>query len=225
MLLQHTDSVHQRELKRPVFHTNLAEQRGSASLTKVSATSMRTAEVTICIIPEGLLDRPRQLPHAWKPRWSKTTSTVSLPSVSNVLLMVVHHDIRTEPTHEINAISHHSSRAENFGQLDSNETRANLASRHDDRGFRGSGAPASCRHCKLVPPTTEIVPTFHNDNQEGLSVVRLQVLKAHWAYAPHPARCPTPQNHTSGRNFRPPRRRHPPCLCQRSPRNTRSQTL
>ena len=29
---------------------------------------MRTAEVTICIIPRGLLDRPRQLPHAWRPK-------------------------------------------------------------------------------------------------------------------------------------------------------------
>ena len=66
---------------------------------------MRTAEVTICIIPERLLDRPQQLPHDWRPRLTKTTSTGSLPRVSNVLLMVVYHDIRTEPIHEINAIS------------------------------------------------------------------------------------------------------------------------
>ena len=48
-------------------------------LDKVSATSMRTAEVTVCIIPERLLDRPRQLPHAWKPRLSKTKSTMLRP--------------------------------------------------------------------------------------------------------------------------------------------------
>ena len=64
--------------------------------------------------------------------------------VSNVLLTVVYHDIRTEPMHEINAIFPlprvNSSLVENFGQLDSNETRANLANRQD-RGFRGPGAP------------------------------------------------------------------------------------
>ena len=54
---------------------------------------------------------------------------------------MVYHDIRTEPIHEINAITRcrgfHSFRVENFGQLDFNETCANLANRHDDRGFRG----------------------------------------------------------------------------------------
>ena len=68
---------------------------------------MRTAEVTICIIPEGLLDRSQQLPHAWRLKSSKTTSTVSLPRISNVLLMVVYHNIRTEPNvlHKINILS------------------------------------------------------------------------------------------------------------------------
>ena len=64
------------------------------------------------------------------------------------------------------------------------KTRSNLASRHDDRGFRGPGAPASCRHCKLASPTMGIVPTFPNDTEKGLSVVRLQVAKTDWAYAP-----------------------------------------
>ena len=36
----------------------------------VSATTIRTVEVTICIISERLLDRPGQLPYAWKPRLS-----------------------------------------------------------------------------------------------------------------------------------------------------------
>ena len=53
------------ELKRPMFHinTNLAEAKRERHLDKVSATSMRTAEVTICITLERLLDRSRQLPH------------------------------------------------------------------------------------------------------------------------------------------------------------------
>ena len=49
-------------------------------LDKVSATSMRTVEVTIYI-----LDRPRQLPHVWKIKLSKTTITVSLFRATNVL--------------------------------------------------------------------------------------------------------------------------------------------
>ena len=62
MIPQHTDSVHQRGLKRPVFHANFGGAKKERLLDKVSATLMRTAEVTICIIPEGLLDRPRQSP-------------------------------------------------------------------------------------------------------------------------------------------------------------------
>ena len=56
---------------------------------------------------KGLLDRTRQLPYAWKPRLSKKTSTVSLPRVSNVLLLVDHCDNRTESIHEVSAISRH----------------------------------------------------------------------------------------------------------------------
>ena len=46
-------------------HTNknLAEAKRERLLDKDSVTSMRTAEVTICIILERLLDRPRQLSH------------------------------------------------------------------------------------------------------------------------------------------------------------------
>ena len=56
------------ELKQPVFHTNttLAEAKRERLLDKVSATSTRTAEVAICIIPERLPDRPQQLPDAWE---------------------------------------------------------------------------------------------------------------------------------------------------------------
>ena len=85
-------------------HSDSRSKEG-APLDKVSTTSMRTAEVTICIISERLLDRPQQSPHTWRPRLSKTTSTVSLPRVSNVLLMAVYHGICTEPTHHINTLS------------------------------------------------------------------------------------------------------------------------
>ena len=100
---------------------------------------MRTAEVTICIISERLLDRPQHLPHAWGPRLSETTTTVSLPKVSNVLLKAVYHDIRTEPIQKSMPCPvprYHNSRVENFGQLDTKKTRANLASRHNDLVLR-----------------------------------------------------------------------------------------
>ena len=138
--------------------------------------------------------------------------------------MVVHHDIRTEPLHEINPISRcaviTSSRAESFGQLDSNETRATLASRHDDRGFRGPRSACFLQTLQLVPPTMGIVPASPNDNEKGLSDCR----SPRHTGRTHPARCPTPQNrtYTSSRSLRPLRRRRPPCLCLRSPRNTRS---
>ena len=50
------------ELKQPVFHTNtnLTETKRERLFDKVSATSTRTAEVTVCITPERLPDRPRQ---------------------------------------------------------------------------------------------------------------------------------------------------------------------
>ena len=71
---------------------------------------------------KGLLDRPRQLPCAWKPRLSKKTSTVSLPRVSKVLLIVDHYDNRTESFHEVSAISRHAAITflrRDFSQLDS----------------------------------------------------------------------------------------------------------
>ena len=55
---QHTSFVQQRERKRPVFHIILANQRVSRLLDNVSATLLQTVEVTICIIPKGLLNRP-----------------------------------------------------------------------------------------------------------------------------------------------------------------------
>ena len=44
--------------------SSLAEAKREHLLDKVSATPTRTAEVTICIVPERLPDRPRKLPHA-----------------------------------------------------------------------------------------------------------------------------------------------------------------
>ena len=139
MLQQHTElGAIIVELKRPVFHTstNLAEAKRERLLDKVSATSTRIAEVTICIISERLPDRPRQLPHAWETQVVEDdVHSVIAQGIEDVLLMVVHHD---------NAISrcrgNHSSRAESFSQVDSNETRATLANRHDDRGVRGPGS-------------------------------------------------------------------------------------
>ena len=102
--------MHEREQKRPVFHTNLAEQRGSASLTK-SSKSLRTAEV--CKIPEDC-----------STALDSYVRGVIAQGI-DVLFMVVCHDIRTESIREINAISrcrgNRSSCAENFGQLDSNK--------------------------------------------------------------------------------------------------------
>ena len=63
---------------------------------------MRTAEVTIGIIPEGLLDRPRHL----ETELSKTTSTVSLPLASSVLLVVDYYNNRMESIHEVSVFRH-----------------------------------------------------------------------------------------------------------------------
>ena len=60
MLPQHTDSVHQRELKQPVFHH--LEKRGSTSLTKSSNINADRRGYGVHN-PRGLFDRPRQLPH------------------------------------------------------------------------------------------------------------------------------------------------------------------
>ncbi len=68
-----------------------------------------------------------------------------------------------------------------------------------------------CRHCKLVFPTMEKRASLCTTMRK-VWVSLLQVNKAFWAYAP--ARCSTPQNRTSGRSFRPLRRRLPPCMCQ-----------
>ncbi len=68
-----------------------------------------------------------------------------------------------------------------------------------------------CRHCKLVFPTMGKRASLCTTMRK-VWVSLLQVNKAFWAYAP--ARCSTPQNRTSGRSFRPLRRRLPPCMCQ-----------
>ena len=81
--------------------------------------------------------------------------TVSLPKVSNVL--VVHHDIYTERIQQF-------SRRE-LDRLDSNETRANLASFNDKRGFRGSGAPASADIAAGVSNEGDR-PIFSNENEK-----------------------------------------------------------
>ena len=94
-----------------------------------------------------------------------------------------------------------------------NETRASLANRHKDRGFRGPGAQRS-QKLQAGPSTKGIVPTFSYDNEKGLSVVRMQVTKAYWAYTP--CTMPTFQNRTTTTT-------HPTDLCQLSSLSIRSQ--
>ena len=99
-----------------------------------------------------------------------------------------------------------SSRAESFGQLDSNETRATLASRQDDRGFRGPRSVCFLQTLQLVPPTMGIVPASPNDNEKGSSDCR----SPRHTGRTHPARCPT--HHRTVHQvavFRPLRRRRP----------------
>ena len=109
MLLQHTGFVHQRELKRPVFHTNLAEQRSERLLDKVSATLMQTAEVTISKISQKKTARsPSTVTACLKTQVVEDNVHGVIFQASNVLLMVVHHDIRTEILHEINANSRYA---------------------------------------------------------------------------------------------------------------------
>ena len=59
ILPQHTNSVHQRERKRPVFHH--LEKRGSTFLTKSFNINADRRGYGLHNL-RGLLDRPRQLP-------------------------------------------------------------------------------------------------------------------------------------------------------------------
>ena len=54
--------------------------------------------------PEGLLDRPRQLPRSGKKMVEDKVYSVIFQSI-DILLMVIHYDNRTELIHEINANS------------------------------------------------------------------------------------------------------------------------
>ena len=89
---------------------------------------------------------------------SKTKSLALFPF--KILLMVIHHNDRTELIHEINAISHHAIITVFTPRLwpaRFQETRANLASRHDNRGIEAHELLYSAA-CNPVPPTMGIVP-------------------------------------------------------------------
>ena len=95
-----------------------------------------SVEVTIGIISERLLDRPGQLPYAWKPRLSKTTSTVSLIRVPT--------SARGSPprhTHRAHLRGYHITHAENFDQLEK-EISAKLANLDDNMGFEVQEGPS-----------------------------------------------------------------------------------
>ena len=133
--------------------------------------------------------------------------------------MVVHHDIRTEPLHEISAISRCAVITVPAPRALASWTSMKLVppwlAVTTTVGLEVQGAPASCRHCTWSSNDGNRA-SLPNDNEKGLSDCRSP---RHTGRA-HPARCPTPPNRTSSRSLRPLRR--PPCLCQRSPRNTRS---
>ena len=183
-----------------------SEAKRERYLNKVSATSIRTAEVT-----------------NWKTVRSPLTVTVHLKTqsfednvkrvmakASNVMLMVVHHDIRTESMHE----SMSSPFANQFWPLDSNENCGNF-SVTTTVGFEVQEHPL-VQNCKLV--VTPAMGNTSHDKEKCLSVVRPQGFEAYWAYAP------CTMLHTSKPHiccsFRPVRRRQAPCLCQWSPRST-----
>ena len=95
--------------------------------------------------------------------------------------MVVRFDIRTEIN--VTPVTAEETISASRTLASWNETRANLAKLHEDRGFQGPGAPAFAETASC-PSTMGIVPAFSNDNEKGLSVVRLQVTKTYWADAP-----------------------------------------
>ena len=115
-----------------------------------------------------------------------------------------------------------SSGAENFCQLDTSKTRANLTVTKtvgfevQEHSLPADIASWSLQKWRSCQP-------FVNNNEKCLSVTRLQVAKAYWAYAF--CLMPAPRNRVSSCSFRPPQRRHTSCPCQWSSRNTRSQTL
>ena len=74
----------------------------------------------------------------------------------------------------------------------------------------------STRFCRHSKPTMGKRASLCTTKRK-VCVSLLQVNKAYWSYAP--ARCLTPQNRTSGRSFRPLRRRLPP-VCADGPGDT-----
>ena len=144
----------------------------------------RTAEVTICIILKGLLDRPRQLPHAWKLKLSKMTST-------SVIAQGIEcsHGRLPRPSHQDHSrnqcISHHAVitvSAPRPWPARFQELMPTWQAVTTTEGFRGPGALVFCSPASQFPPTMGIVPTFLTKIEKSVSDVRLQVAKAYWAY-------------------------------------------
>ena len=130
------------------------------------AQKSRTAEVTICIIPERTARSPSTITVRLESQVVEIKSTVSLPRVSNVLLMVVHHNSHTESSrnqYHLPLRGNHIFRAENFGQWDSNLP--NLARCHDDRGFSSSRSVRFLQTLQLIPPAMGNVPTVLNNKR------------------------------------------------------------
>ena len=99
------------------------------------------------MILKGLLNRSPQLPFFLEFRLSKKKSTVSLPRISKVLLVVIHYGNRTESIHEVSAFSSTENAVlrEYFGQLDFNEPVATWPAFKTTVGFEVRERP----HCKL----------------------------------------------------------------------------
>ena len=130
---------------------------------------MRTAEVTICIIHKGLLDRPQQVPHAG--------DQIVEDNVHGVIAqgnecsgcgrpLQQSHGVHSRNQCHLPSRGNHSFRAEDFGQLDSMKP---VPPGHLSRrpGFLSPGAPVFGRHCKPVRSTMGKLPTSMFENIAG----------------------------------------------------------
>ena len=178
------------ELKRPVFHTNtnLAEAKRERLFTR-SEQHQRGLPRSRSAQSQKDCSIARQLPHAWETQVVEDdVHGVIAQGIEDVLHMVVHHDTapspftKTMPSPVDAVITVPAPRA--LASWTPMKPVPPWPAITTTVGFEVQGAPASCRHCKLVPPTMGIVPASPNDSEKGLSVVRLQVVKAYWAYPP-----------------------------------------
>ena len=141
-------------MPKTLFDRKLHAIRGKT----VHAQKSRTAEVTICIIPEGLLDRSRQLPYVWKnPGCRRQRPRCHCPGYR--MFCSLWSTRRPHRAHIEFNTSWISMKPGQPGQL----SRRPWVSRSRSARF--------LQTLQAGPSAMGIVPTFLNHNEKGLSIV------------------------------------------------------